>query len=151
VAVSWHVDRADTLADRWANDWLTCVLIWETSMVPRGPVMGCHMAPLHWLLWKNCMDSTAVKLLTSGLGGVTWKDWATSPLTVLLVNYNVKHLFELNWVFRQRSKGSGLGPSPRSSALHMTHTLNFGTDICMGLSMFSLSTPIYDIPYNHTI
>jgi hypothetical protein len=97
------------------------------------------------------MDSTGVEPVTSGPSEVTWKGWATSPFTVLLVNYNVKHLFELNWVFRRLSKGSGLGPIPRSSALHMTHTLTFGANMCMGLSAFSLLALVYGIPYNHTI
>jgi hypothetical protein len=23
--------------------------LWANEMVPRGPIMGCHVVPLHWL------------------------------------------------------------------------------------------------------
>ena len=46
-----------TLADRWMNPVMTRVIIfgkwygatWPSRGVPRGPVEGCHVAPLQWL------------------------------------------------------------------------------------------------------
>jgi hypothetical protein len=39
-------------------------------MVPRGPILGYHMAPLYWLVayGKSLYDSTGVELVTSGPG-----------------------------------------------------------------------------------
>jgi hypothetical protein len=34
----------------WSNHRLTSITRWANVMVPRGPVMGYHVAPLHWLL-----------------------------------------------------------------------------------------------------
>jgi hypothetical protein len=37
----------------WANGTSTHGIILVNGMVPRGPVMGCHMAPLYWLWFVN--------------------------------------------------------------------------------------------------
>jgi hypothetical protein len=41
----------------WSNYDVTRGIILVNGVVPRGPVMGCHMAPLYWLLVQNIMDS----------------------------------------------------------------------------------------------
>jgi hypothetical protein len=34
----------------WANRHVTLGVLWLVVEVPRGPMMGCHMAPRDWLL-----------------------------------------------------------------------------------------------------
>jgi hypothetical protein len=51
----------------------TCHLWWDNIMVPRGLVMGCHVAPLHWLVVEKVLDSTGVKLATSRHGGMIFQ------------------------------------------------------------------------------
>jgi hypothetical protein len=58
--------------------------MWENGMVPRGPVLGCHMAPFHWLFGKYFMGSTGVEPVTSSPGGAFWQGRSTSPPTVEL-------------------------------------------------------------------
>jgi hypothetical protein len=47
------VDVAGTMAYDWADKWmnrrLTRGMYSANSMVPRGPVLGYHVAPIHWL------------------------------------------------------------------------------------------------------
>jgi hypothetical protein len=50
-------------------------------MVPCGPVLGCHMAPVHWLFGKHFMGSIGVEPMTSRLGREVWQGWATIPPT----------------------------------------------------------------------
>jgi hypothetical protein len=32
------------------NDILTHGIVWSSDWVPRGPIMGCHVAPRYWLI-----------------------------------------------------------------------------------------------------
>jgi hypothetical protein len=68
-------------------------------MVPRGPIMGCHVAPLHWLVWKICMDSTGGEPMPFGLGGALWQGQDTSPPMVVLIPYSLNIIFECEWLF----------------------------------------------------
>jgi hypothetical protein len=45
-------DVAFTHWQIWANHIATHGSYWANGVVPRGPVMGCHVAPLYWLLFK---------------------------------------------------------------------------------------------------
>jgi hypothetical protein len=54
-------------------------------MVPRGSVVGCHMAPLHWLVVENFMGSTGVEPVTFEHGEWFWQGQDISPPTLFLV------------------------------------------------------------------
>jgi hypothetical protein len=55
------------VADMWTNQHLTHVRLWLVVKVPRGPVVGCHVAPRHWLvvLFKIVFAWWGVKPVTS--------------------------------------------------------------------------------------
>jgi hypothetical protein len=55
------------LADIWANQFVTRGILWSNGVVPRGPVMGCHVAPLYWLL----VFGLFIKIL--------WRLWGSTP------------------------------------------------------------------------
>jgi hypothetical protein len=50
------------------------------GMVPRAPVMGCHVAPLYWLLvcYQNFMESMGVEPRTSSMALCFGRVWATT-------------------------------------------------------------------------
>jgi hypothetical protein len=52
-------DVADFDWQAWSNQEATHGVLLVNGKVPRGPVMGCHMAPLYWFM--GCY----VKLLES--------------------------------------------------------------------------------------
>jgi hypothetical protein len=44
------VDVADIGWQMWMNSLLTCGIILASGLVPRGPVVGWHVAPCYWFL-----------------------------------------------------------------------------------------------------
>jgi hypothetical protein len=72
------------MVDRWMSHILTHGIFWDNGMLPRGLFVGCHVAPLHWLYWKNFMDSIGVEPMTFGHGEESWQGRATSPPTKVL-------------------------------------------------------------------
>jgi hypothetical protein len=53
-ATDWAGDVAvrtfDSVADTWGIQQLTLGRLWLVVDVPRGPVMGCHVAPCGWFM-----------------------------------------------------------------------------------------------------
>jgi hypothetical protein len=39
--IYWHI---------WMNQFVTHGILWSSGLVPRGPVVGCHVAPYYWLV-----------------------------------------------------------------------------------------------------
>jgi hypothetical protein len=58
-------DVAFTYWQIWVNHDVTRGIFWINGVVPRGPVMGCHVAPLYWLLVQNFMESMGFEPRTS--------------------------------------------------------------------------------------
>jgi hypothetical protein len=45
----------------WTNPDVTHGIILASSLVPRGPSMGCHMAPCYWVVCLKVMESMGIK------------------------------------------------------------------------------------------
>jgi hypothetical protein len=50
--VQFHADCADVV-DRWMNPSLAHGIYLANIMVPHGPVLGYHVAPLYWLAYEK--------------------------------------------------------------------------------------------------
>jgi hypothetical protein len=51
--MTWQVDVGSTTVDMagtWANQQLTRGMFWLVVKMPRGPVVGCHVAPHNWFV-----------------------------------------------------------------------------------------------------
>jgi hypothetical protein len=82
-------------------------------MVLGGPVLGCHVEPLHRLAvvkWYGTPHELNPQPL--GVGEESWQGWATNPPIVVLNKYGVISLFNLTIMFFPRSKGLGHSPNP---------------------------------------
>jgi hypothetical protein len=64
------------------------------GLVPRGPVMGCHVAPLYWLVGQNFMESVGIEPRTSPFGSALVVCGLPLAHTVVLVSYGFI-IFEL--------------------------------------------------------
>jgi hypothetical protein len=53
--------QAFKLADTWTNGFLTRGIFCQMGMVPRGPGMGCHVAPVY--VCKIIMESMGIRTL----------------------------------------------------------------------------------------
>jgi hypothetical protein len=49
--------------EMWVNDFRTRGILLENGMVPRGPGVGCHVAP--WLWWLKILEFVGIKPQTS--------------------------------------------------------------------------------------
>jgi hypothetical protein len=61
----------------WVNHLSTRGMVLANYEVPRGPVMGCHVAPLYWLLvywfdYQNFMESVGFEPRTSPFSTALW-------------------------------------------------------------------------------
>jgi hypothetical protein len=95
----------------WANQRLTRVRLWLVVKVPRGPVVGCHVAPRDWLL-VCCVKfgmASGVEPTTSRQG-MDWQNGLATWAVVVLVTYTCKFVLCLVKGFR-REKGRGLAPA----------------------------------------
>jgi hypothetical protein len=57
------------MENMWTNQMMTCGKLWLVEKVPRGPVMGSHVAPHYWLIGFNVklvLVSPGIELATSG-------------------------------------------------------------------------------------
>jgi len=104
----------------WTSKHPTLGRFWLVVDVPRGPVMGCHVAPCGWfvvlykIVWFH-RGSNPRPILRA----TDWQDRAT----LVLITNTIKNIFELKLRFRRRRKGPGLSPSPRfNKQCHMTTT-----------------------------
>jgi hypothetical protein len=69
----------------WVNYLMTRGSILANVLVPRGPVMGCHVAPSYWqwFVIQNFMESVGVEPRTSPMVQHFGRVWATtSPPTL---------------------------------------------------------------------
>jgi len=104
---AWHV------AFTWVNELLTHGSLWASGMVPRGLVLGCHMALIYWsMVWKS-LNSTGVEPVTSDPGGETLGRAGIptrSHYDLLTIVWNLY----LKWMGCNIwwSKGWGLAPTP---------------------------------------
>jgi hypothetical protein len=64
----------------WANHLTTRGIILANVLVPRGPVVGYHVAPLYWLWFvnQNFMESVGVEPRTSPMAPCFGSMWATT-------------------------------------------------------------------------
>jgi hypothetical protein len=65
--LSWQADWAGDLVDAWTNSFLTHGIWVESYMVPRGPIMGCHMAPLQCIKFVVVHEGRTPDLVGSGI------------------------------------------------------------------------------------
>jgi hypothetical protein len=98
---------------------------WSNGLVPRGPGMGCHVAPCYWLLFKiyGVHGDRTPDLPTME------KLWQSPPCQrathMFLVIYMILYIFKFDCFMVGRGSGLGLSPSPRSHIYyHMTTTLS---------------------------
>jgi hypothetical protein len=105
-----------------ANDISTRGIVWSSDWVPRGPIMGCHVAPRYWLI------VLFVKMYWSPWGSApepphciatsqSSSDQRTTGCALLFIR--VILYLNLNYVINGRGVGSGLSPDPRS--YHLSH------------------------------
>jgi hypothetical protein len=71
---------ADSDWQMWSNQNATRGIILVNGKVPRGPVMGCHVAPQYWMLVVvlKFNGSVGVKPQTSPLALCFGRVWATT-------------------------------------------------------------------------
>jgi hypothetical protein len=64
----------------WMNQQLTFGIYWLVVEVPRGPVMGCHVAPCGWFMvfgkiYTGSRESNPRPISWA----VDWQGWANYP------------------------------------------------------------------------
>jgi hypothetical protein len=89
-------------------------------MVPCGPVMGSHVAPLCWFELVKVLDSIGIKPATSGHGKESWQCRDTSTPMVVLNTLFSNVLFEFLQTLLWWIKGMGPSPNP-TGALAYDH------------------------------
>jgi hypothetical protein len=108
----------------WSNGKSTRGISLVNGKVPRGPIMGCHVAPLYWLL-------VLCKII--GVRGVRPPDLPTAYSFHKLRPTNGSHIvpcniYEFNCISirvcdRWQGVGPGLSPGPRSFDCIYDHTI----------------------------
>jgi hypothetical protein len=108
------------LADSWANHDVTRGMFWANGMVPRGPIMGCHVAPRYWLVglvYKNFMGVRGVRppdlptVQSLHKSPDQWATFVSCYVYGFLIYYLKLHFCILGGV------GPGLSPDPWSFAI----------------------------------
>jgi hypothetical protein len=97
-------------------------MVLENYEVPRGPVMGYHMAPWHWLFVQNIMESARIEPWTSQPAKSLQSPTNQRAILCFLLYIRFNIYLNLSYVVVGRGPGWGgwarsglwLSPNPQS-------------------------------------
>jgi hypothetical protein len=112
--------------------------------VPRGPVMGCHVAPCYWLLYKTLLESTGFDPVTSTHDVQPLQSLhcqCATPYALIYVWFQI--YLSLIFMYWRGGPGWGLAPAPGR-----IHCCNMTTcyAICARMIWFELVQRLYKRP-----
>ena len=89
------------------------------GVVPRGPVMGYHMAPWQWFIGSKFMESVGIEPRTSPFGNALVVTGLPLAHTMVLIYQMCFIIFELYCNVIWGASKLGLSPSPGRMYLYI--------------------------------